>query len=147
MGSVKELRVKHAKMEVVVADLPMEDHRLPLSNLDLLLPPVDFGVFFCYKKPAALEFMTFASVVSTLKLSLARALVNYYPFAGKVVTNSAGEPELLCDNGRVDFVEAIGDMALCDLDLYDPDETIQGKLMPEKKRGVVAVQVIYNLVL
>jgi len=31
--------------EVVAAVLPMQEHRLPLSNLDLLLPPVDVGVF------------------------------------------------------------------------------------------------------
>lgn len=36
------------RSEVVAAVLPMQEHWLPMSNLDLLLPPLDVGVFFCY---------------------------------------------------------------------------------------------------
>ncbi|MED6218281.1 hypothetical protein PIB30_025372 [Stylosanthes scabra] len=83
---------------------------------------------------------SFASMVGCLKKSLSQALVCYYAFAGEVVANTAGEPELLCNNRGVDFVEAVADIELRCLNLYNPDDSIEGKLVPKKKRGVFAVQ-------
>jgi len=45
-----EFIVSVSKEEVVVPEIPMQEHWLPLSNLDLLIPPMDVIVFFCYKK-------------------------------------------------------------------------------------------------
>lgn len=133
------LRVSVTNEEVVAAVLPMQQHWLPLSNLDLLLPQVDVGVFFCYNNnPMS---MSFESMVGCLKKALSQALVSYYAFAGEVVPNSVGEPELLCNNRGVDFVEAVADVELHCLNFYNPDDTIEGKLVPKKKRGVLAVQV------
>ena len=39
------------RKEGVAAGQPMHEHWLPLSNLDLIFPPIDVSVFFCYKKP------------------------------------------------------------------------------------------------
>ncbi|KAI5433203.1 coniferyl alcohol acyltransferase [Lathyrus oleraceus] len=125
--------------EVVAAALPMQEHWLPLSNLDLILPPVDVGVFFCYNNPM-ISIGTHSNIVACLKHSLAEALVSYYAFAGEVVANSMGEPEILCNNRGVDFVEAFADVELQSLNLYNPDESVEGKLVPEKKHGVFAVQ-------
>jgi hypothetical protein len=142
MGVKGDFAVVVGKKEVVVAVLPMPEHWLPMSNLDLLLPPVDVGVFFCYKKtPQHDNLFTFASMSSVLKKSLAQVLVSYYPFSGEVVQNTVGEPELLCNNRGVDFVEAFADVELCDLDLYNPDESVEGKLVPQKNHGVLCVQV------
>lgn len=132
--------------EVVAAVVPMQEHWLPLSNLDLLLPPVDVGVFFCYKNPISTTLgdngnkMTFGSMVGTLKKALARALISYYVFAGEVVPNNMGEPEVLCNNRGVDFVEAVADVELKCLNFYNPDDTIEGRFVPKKKNGVLAVQ-------
>nr|POE64405.1 shikimate o-hydroxycinnamoyltransferase [Quercus suber] len=100
-GGGGELIVKVNKREVVAAVLPLQEHWLPLSNLDLLLPPVDVG---------------------------------------QVVSNPVGEPEILCNNRGVDFVEAFAEAELKDLDFYNPDDTVEGKLVPKKKHGVLAVQ-------
>jgi hypothetical protein len=138
--------------EVVAAVLPLHEHWLPLSNLDLLLPPLDVGVFFCYKRPTsstltispsspATNSYNFRSMVGVLKKAMAQVLVSYYAFAGEVVANSVGEPELLCNNRGVDFFEAVADIELMDLNLYNPDDSIEGKLVPRKKNGVLAVQV------
>lgn len=132
------------RSEAVAAALPVQEYRLPLSNLDLLLPPVDFGVFFCYTYNGR-EY-TFAQIVGILKKALAQTLVSYYAFAGVLVKNAAGEPELLCNNGGVDFVEALSDVGLEDLNLYNPDESVGGKLVPQRERGVLAVQVNFLLV-
>ncbi|KAG9450165.1 hypothetical protein H6P81_010130 [Aristolochia fimbriata] len=129
------------KKEVVAAALPLQDHWLPLSNLDLLLPPIDVGVFFCYRKPEKVAHLSFSSAVGILQKSLAQALVSFYAFAGEVVTNSVGEPELLCNNRGVDFIEASADVELREVDLYNPDASVEGKLVPKKKNGVLSVQV------
>ncbi|KAL3522135.1 hypothetical protein ACH5RR_014969 [Cinchona calisaya] len=139
MAAKQDFEVNVSKTEVVAAVLPMQEHWLPLSNLDLLLPPVDVGVFFCYEKPSSDS--SFGSLVGVLKKALAQTLVSYYAFAGEMVQNVAGEPELLCNNHGVEFVEAFADVEFKELNLYNPDETIEGKLVPQKKQGVLAVQV------
>ncbi|PIN14816.1 Alcohol O-acetyltransferase [Handroanthus impetiginosus] len=138
MYAKRDFEVKFTKTEVVSAALPMQEHWLPPSNLDLLLPPVDVGIFFCYKnKPN--EF-TFGHMVAVLKKALAQTLVSYYAFSARLVKNTAGEPELLCNNSGVDFVEAFADVEFKDINLYNPDESVEGKLVPVRKRGVLAVQ-------
>ncbi|XP_051134037.1 coniferyl alcohol acyltransferase-like [Andrographis paniculata] len=132
--------VTAAKAEVVAAALPIQDHWLPLSNLDLLLPPVDVGVFLCYGNKPRQPLPPFAHMVGVLKKALAQTLVLYYAFSGHLVGNAAGEPELLCDNSGVDFVEASADVELEELDLYNPDASVEGKLVPARKRGVLAAQ-------
>ncbi|XP_019176038.1 PREDICTED: shikimate O-hydroxycinnamoyltransferase-like [Ipomoea nil] len=137
----REFSVRVIKKEAMAAALPMQHHWLPQSNLDLLLPPLTFGVFFCYQKPT--PKFTFGSIISgVLKAALAEALVSYYALAGEVVQNAGGEPELLCNNRGVEFAEAVADVDLSELNLYNPDESVEGKLVPGKKHaGVLAVQV------
>lgn len=138
MGSCGVLAsVKHKG--IIAAALPVQDHWLPMSNLDLLLPPIDVGVFFCYKKA-----LPFDESVNIVKKSLAQALALFYPFAGEVVQNILGEPELLCNNRGVDFIHAYADMELKNIDLYHPDDSVEGKLVPVKKQGVLTVQVYLN---
>ena len=144
------------KKEVVAAALPAQEHWLPLSNLDLLLPALDVSVFFCYKidipdgdvdvDDEEEYFRGFGSMVRALKRGMAEALVSYYAFGGEVVSNSAGEAELLCNNRGVDFMEAQADVRLDGLNFYNPDLTIEGKLVPNKKKnGVLSVQVSLSL--
>nr|AHA90803.1 cinnamyl alcohol acyltransferase 2 [Larrea tridentata] len=143
-GGAEGFKMCVSKKEVVTPVLPMQEQWLPLSNLDLLLPPVNVGLFFCYRNPnSALtgKKLTLANMVSSLKRALAQALVSYYAFAGELVLNSVGEPMLLCNEKGVDFTEAFADVELQELSLYNPDESIEGKLVPERKHGVLAVQV------
>ncbi|XP_009783339.1 coniferyl alcohol acyltransferase-like [Nicotiana tabacum] len=138
----RNFNVKMSKSEVVAAVLPIQEHWLPLSNLDLLLPPLDVGVIFCYQNPISVTTkLEFGSMVRILKSSLAETLVIYYAFAGEIVQNLGGEPEVLCNNSGVNFTEAFADVELKDINFYNPDESIEGKLVPKKKHGVLAVQV------
>ncbi|XP_071725437.1 coniferyl alcohol acyltransferase-like [Rutidosis leptorrhynchoides] len=136
MGSCGTFSVCVKKRDIIAASLPVQDHWLPMSNLDLLLPPLDVGVFFCYKRSLQID-----ESVNVVKRSLAQALAIYYPFAGEVVQNILGEPELLCNNRGVDFILAHADIELKNIDLYNPDESVERKLVPVKKQGVVTVQV------
>ncbi|XP_050382421.1 coniferyl alcohol acyltransferase-like [Argentina anserina] len=134
----RDFQVSTRNQDVVTPALPLQEHRLPLSNLDLLLPPLNVGVFFCYKNHS--DPSVAMDRVSVLKKALAQALVTYYAFSGEVVANSVGEPEILCNNRGVDFTEAFSDLELKELNLYNPDESIEGKLVTNMKRGVLAVQ-------
>lgn len=140
---VKQERVSTvtvAAVSTVAPALPMQEHRLPLSNLDLILPPIDVGVFFCYDADPA-GGRSHQLVAAVLKAALAKTLVAYYPLAGEVVTNAAGEPELLCSGRGVDVAEAAADgTVLRDLRLGLPDESVE-PLVPKKKAGVMSVQV------
>jgi hypothetical protein len=129
-----EVTILTSATMTVAPALPMQEHRLPLSNLDLLLPPIDVGVFFCYLHPAP--------TAAALKEALAKVLVTYYPLAGEVVSNADGEPEVLCSGRGVDFTEASADDAeLRELRLGMVDEGVE-KLVPAKKAGVICVQVV-----
>nr|GMC87050.1 shikimate O-hydroxycinnamoyltransferase-like [Ipomoea batatas] len=148
MAYNNNFKVSVRKKEVVAAARPLQEHCLPHSNLDLLFPPVDVGVFLCYQKPAAASdqtttdehHATFGSVVNTLKAALSEALVSFYALAGEVEQNLAGEPELICNNRGVDFVQAFSDVEHRKLNLYNPDDSVEGKLVPKKKHGVLAIQ-------
>lgn len=138
---VKETTEVHGGHELVTVTLattvapalPLQEHRLPLSNLDLLLPPLEVSVFFCYLHPAP--------TAAALKEALAKMLVAYYPLAGEVVANGDGEPELLCSGRGVDFTEAsAGGVELRELRLGMVDEGVE-KLVPAKMAGVISVQV------
>lgn len=134
----KEATKAHDGHDVIVTvvppALPVQGHRLPLSNLDLLLPPLDVSLFFCYLRPAP--------TAAALKEALAKTLVAYYPLAGEVVANADGEPELLCNGRGVDFTEVTAaGVELREIRLGAVDEGVE-KLVPAKKAaGVVAVQV------
>ncbi|TMW86565.1 hypothetical protein EJD97_021213 [Solanum chilense] len=145
MGGRKDFNVKLIKTEVVAAMLPVQEHWLSQSNLDLLLPPVDVGVLLCYQNPIISGILpknwSFDSMVNVLKVSLGETLVSYYAFAGELIQNLAGEPEILCNNAGVDFIESWADVELKEINFYNPDESIEGKLVPKKKHGVLAVQV------
>ena len=79
--------------------------------------------------------------LKVLKKALAKALVPYYALAGEIVPNSVGEPEIVCSNRGVDFIEGFADIELQNLNLYRADETIGCKLVPKKKNGMLAIQV------
>ena len=61
MGGGGDFTVIVTRKEVVTGGLPMLLHLLPLSNLDLVMPPVYVSVFFCYKKPIRVLMEVMAS--------------------------------------------------------------------------------------
>lgn len=135
----EDFSVKVIKSEVVAPKQPWHDHWLPFTNLDLLVPPFDVGSFFCYTKSH--EPVDVTTMIDTLKTSLSQALVLFYPLAGEIVRNAVGEPEIHCNNKGVDFIVAAADVELRELNFYNPDESIEGKLMPNRNHGVLAIQV------
>lgn len=132
-------QLKVIKIEVVVPKPPCHEHRLPFTNLDLVVPPIDSGAFLYYKKPH--DQMDVTTMIDALKTSLSQALGLFYTLAGKIVRNAFGELEIHCNNKGVEFIEAAADVELRDLNFYNPDENVGGKLMPKRRHGVLVVQV------
>ncbi|KAJ0800459.1 putative alcohol O-acetyltransferase [Helianthus annuus] len=129
--------------EVITAAVtPANQPRQPLSNLDLLLPPIEAGVYFCYKKKDNID-MSPDTVMKTIKKSLAGVLSTFYPLAGQIVPNKYGDLEVLCNNNGVEFVHVHADIEMKDLDLYRPDYSVRGKLVPKLNHihALLSVQV------
>ncbi|XP_076914234.1 coniferyl alcohol acyltransferase-like [Bidens hawaiensis] len=110
-----------------------------VANLDLLVPPFDVGSVFCYKKSH--ESTDVTTMVDALKASLSKALTLFYPLAGEIVRNSAGEPEIHCNNKGVDFIVAAAEVKLHELNFHYPHVSFEGKMVPKRSHGVLAIQV------
>ncbi|KAI3719836.1 hypothetical protein L6452_20741 [Arctium lappa] len=134
--------VKVIEKVVVGAEEPWNDRWLSFTNLEIVVPSFDAASFFCYNKPSHGSCSSFPTMLNTLKASLSRALTLFYPLAGEVRWNAAaGENQIHCNNQGVDFIHAVADVQLKELNFYNPDQSIEGKLVPKKPRGVLAVQV------
>ncbi|KAL1547890.1 coniferyl alcohol acyltransferase-like [Salvia divinorum] len=83
------------------------------------------------------------NMAAVLKKSLAQVLVYFGPFAGEIVSNGQGEPEILCNNRGVDYIytHAYADVELKDIDFYRPDLSVQGKLVLVQLHGLISIQV------
>ncbi|GAA0168394.1 hypothetical protein LIER_40556 [Lithospermum erythrorhizon] len=143
MGGEGKTRVSRNKMVVRALTSPLKQHHyLPLSNLDLLLPPEYFSIFLCYKNPLneGNDYYTFSNAITILKDALSICLVSFYIFAGEMSQND-DEPHVICNNHGVDFVEAFADVNFRDLDFHNSHHSVDGVLIPERKHGVLAIQV------
>lgn len=100
---------------------------LTLSNLDLLSGRFPVTYFYFYSEPLEGDY---ASIIESLKFSLAQTLHHYYPFAGRIIQNpSTNEPEIICDNKGALLVEAHANIPLKGLNFYDLNQSLQGKLV------------------
>ena len=137
----------HGKFEVnftgetvikAVGPLP-EPHIISLSNLDLLSGRFPVTYFYFYSRSQLYDSI---SVIEDLKSSLAKTLNLYYPFAGRIVENSnTNEPEIVCDNTGALLVEAHANIPLKDLDFYNLNLSLQGKLVSINPEFPCQVQV------
>ncbi|GLJ46929.1 hypothetical protein SUGI_0990330 [Cryptomeria japonica] len=112
---MEEAQVTVLGISTVALAVPSCRQRMFLSNLDLFWLPAS--------KPQRLLFYRllptneFSSIVDSLKKSLSSVLVHFYPFAGQlVIGQESGRPEIDCNDGGVEFVEALMDMPFKDLE-------------------------------
>ncbi|KAF3781906.1 Shikimate O-hydroxycinnamoyltransferase [Nymphaea thermarum] len=139
-AELSDFDVEVRRKELVTADSPLPESWLPLSNLDLLLPPLYPSFFFVYEKPIHAH-LKFQSMISALKKALSKLLIPYFPLAGEVVASPTGEPEIHSKNNGVEFIEAYADIELRNLDLHHPDASVAGKLVPRRASAVLCLQV------
>lgn len=112
---------------------------LALSNLDLLSGRFPVTYFYFYRRPATDKF---THIVEKLKSSLSITLNHFYPFAGRIVQNlRTNEPEIICDNTGALFLKAQADIALKEIEFYNLDQFMKGKLVNIDPNFAMQVQV------
>ena len=106
MGSWKAPTVKSSETVLISPQSPTapEKRHLLLSNLDRIEMRIFTPVILLYSAPADGDFQT---VVGSLKDSLRKALVEYYPFAGRFTRGKDGLEEIRCDDAGAFFTEAV----------------------------------------
>lgn len=114
--SEEQVNVKLLRVSSVVPAISTVKHRMFLSNLDLFFISFKNQRVMFYKIDQ--EEMEFSTIVEKLKSSLSLVLVDFYPFAGRldIEGDESGRPEIDCNDGRVEFVEASIAMAFGDLE-------------------------------
>jgi hypothetical protein len=83
---------------------PMPSGSLPLSSIDKTAA-VRVSVDFIQVFPTSTSSDA-ASAVATMREGFTKALVSYYPVAGRIAEPVPGEPEIECTGEGVWFVEA-----------------------------------------
>ncbi|KAH9289685.1 hypothetical protein KI387_033802, partial [Taxus chinensis] len=146
-----DYNVRIISTEVVLPAPPLQHRIHPLSNLDLTIPPISFCIYFCYVNPCD---RTFESALSHLKTSLSEALATYYVFAGRLVINSVGLPQVVCNNKGVQFTQAYVAACLSHLNIHNVEKTVQRTLLApflketeENGLPVFAVQILLPTVM
>ncbi|XAR70772.1 Alcohol O-acetyltransferase [Bertholletia excelsa] len=127
------------KSVVRASRLLPKPYTLTLSNLDLLSGRFPVTYFYFYGEAPVTNFPT---TLDSLKLSLAETLNHFYPFSGQIIQNpKTNEPEILCNNTGALVVEAHASIALKELNFYNLDESLKGKLVSINPDFPVQVQV------
>ena len=92
-----------------------------LSSVDLVLPRIHTPSMYFYRPNGSANFFE----PQILKEALGKALVSFYPMAGRLKKSEGGRIEIDCNGKGVLFVEAETDAVLDDLGDFSP--TIQLK--------------------
>ncbi|KAG6425257.1 hypothetical protein SASPL_115684 [Salvia splendens] len=121
-----KMRVKESIMVKPMEETPRES--VWLSNLDLVFPETyHTRVMYLYPCDGRAGFFDTA----TLKAALSRALVAFYPYAGRLRKDDSGRIEINCNGEGVSFVEAECDATLDDLgDFYTLSPDLNLNLIP-----------------
>eukprot|EP00253_Pinus_taeda_P030859 PITA_30859 len=124
--AAEEAQLKVCRVSTVVPAIPTVRHRMFLSIFDLYSVASNNMRFLLFYKPtASTTEKEFCVIVENLKRSLSLVLVDFYPFAGRLQLKGreSGRPEIDCNDGGVDFVEASTDMTFQDVETNDFQHT------------------------
>ncbi|CAM6128176.1 unnamed protein product [Calypogeia fissa] len=121
------------KFEILVVPATKTDHPawLPLSNLDRIVNPTFVSVIFFYENALSDSNLgdgrkTFQGLTTSLKDSLAKVLVEFYPLAGRLTLTEEGLVDLQCNDAGAIFLESSIDCELSQLGGPQPMPTLSG---------------------
>ena len=120
-------------------------HVVWLSNLDLLVARSHTPTVYVYRRPSP-DVPGFFSP-DVLKAALSKALVPFYPLAGRLAQDGAGRPEIHCTGEGALLVTARADATLQDLAAaggFAPSDELRQMLVPsaadgEDRAGILAM--------
>jgi shikimate O-hydroxycinnamoyltransferase len=106
-------------------------HRLWLFVFDLVQGRTYTPVVFMYRPcPGSAAFS-----LDMLKAALSKALVPFYPIAGRLGSDSSGRPEIHCTSDGVIFITARADATLDKLENHVPSDELRRMLVPLAEAG------------
>ncbi|XP_031480219.1 shikimate O-hydroxycinnamoyltransferase-like [Nymphaea colorata] len=108
------ITVKDSTMVRPAAETP--HHGLWKSNLDLLVPRMHTPSVYFYRFDGSHNFFD----TEVIKDALSRALVPFYPMAGRLRRDEDGRIEIDCNGHGVLFVEAVAEATVADFGDFAP---------------------------
>lgn len=103
-----QVQVKVSRVSMIAPAIPTVKHRMFLSSIDLsMIATNNLRKLLFYKTQKE-----FSTIVDELKGSLSLALVDFFPFAGRLDIDGgeSGRPEVDCNDAGAEFVEAAIDI-------------------------------------
>ncbi|XP_073011038.1 putrescine hydroxycinnamoyltransferase 1-like [Typha latifolia] len=129
---------------LVVPSEETPNHKLWLSNLDQVTSRAYTPTVYLYRSKGEPDFFS----VQSLKSSLAKALVPFYPLAGRLGLDQNGRVEINCTGDGVPFVVARSGSTIDDFKDFAPSQEIRDSFAPPVESVdppciLVAFQVTY----
>ncbi|XP_072981149.1 hydroxycinnamoyltransferase 4-like [Typha angustifolia] len=118
--------VEVVKSEFVVPSEETPKHGLWVSNLDLAARRGYTPTVYFYRPNGEPDFFS----IDVLKAALAKALVLFYPFAGRLGVDSNGRIEINCNGEGALFVVARSDSTLDDFTDFTPSAEMRDVFVP-----------------
>ncbi|KAG1326545.1 putrescine hydroxycinnamoyltransferase 1 [Cocos nucifera] len=106
-------------------------HEIWLSNLDLLVARGHTPTVYFYRPNGDPNFFS----VETLKAALGKALVPFYPLAGRFVVDPEGRVEIQCTGEGVLFVVGRSDSTVDEFGDFAPSTEMRQLLVPSVESG------------
>ena len=118
--------VEIIKSQLVVPSEETPNTSLWVSNLDLAARRGYTPTVYFYRANTDPNFFS----VETLTSSLAKALVRFYPFAGRLGADPSGRIEINCNGEGTLFVVARSDMTLDEFNDFAPSAEMRNMFVP-----------------
>ncbi|KAJ7558721.1 hypothetical protein O6H91_04G052800 [Diphasiastrum complanatum] len=120
------MEVTTRKAELVPPASETPQRKLWNSNVDLVIPRIHTASIYFYRRPeGSHSFFTW----EVLKEALGKALVPFYPMAGRLSRDESGRIEINCNGAGVLLVEATADAYIDDFGQFAPDPVFK-ELIP-----------------
>ncbi|CAO2148514.1 unnamed protein product [Urochloa humidicola] len=140
---MEHLEVRVVESSFVAPSEPTPRKGLWVSSLDVLMAKIGHTrtFYLFHRNDAASDFFD----VTQLKAALAKALVPFYPLAGRLGADSNGRLEIDCNCEGALFVVARSDITIDEIKDVKPSPELRRHLVPriEPSSIVMAVQVTF----
>lgn len=120
-------KVRPSTRTIVAPSVHLREQWLPLSNLDRVVTPTFVSAIFFYKDVlSSRRACCMKDLTASLKQSLAKVLVEFYPLAGRLEIKEDGEVDLHCNNAGAIFFETSVSATLSELGGPQPMPVLSG---------------------
>ena len=140
------LEVQVIESSFVAPSEAMPHKGLWVSSLDLSLANRGYTPTVYFYRSAVAATANLSDVAARLKESLAKALVAFYPFAGRVGVGDDGRTQINCNSKGALFVVAGSELTVDDIIDLMPSTELRRRFVPhiEPPSVILAIQVSFK---